>query len=370
METSTVKFNNQLNKDFVKELRQNVNNYFKEKKINQYANLNMKFKTAFMLALYFVPMALMNFGVVSGLWPVMLLWVIMGFGMSGIGLSIMHDANHGAYSKNKKVNNALGYLMNFIGGWHINWQIQHNMLHHSFTNIDGYDGDIENVAMRFSPTQKRRPFFKFQVLYAPILYGLMTLYWLLSKDFERVVKYNKKNYLQRKGLSYKKAMRTVIINKIWYLALTLVLPLIVVALPWWQTLLGFFIMHYICGLALAFIFQPAHVIEDTRFYKVEEDQSIEDNWAVHQLRTTSNFAKNSYFFSWFIGGLNYQIEHHLFPHICHVHYKGISGIVKETALKYGHPYHENKTFAGALFSHFKLIHQLGTGKYDKKMNLA
>ena len=155
----------------------------------------------------------------------------------------------------------------------------------------------------------------------------MTLYWIISKDFERLVKYNKKNYLKRKGLTLKKAMRIAIINKIWYIGLTLVLPMILVALPWWQTLLGFLGMHYICGIVLAFIFQPAHVVEDTNFYKVKDNEVIEDNWAVHQLRTTSNFAKRSYLFSWFVGGLNYQIEHHLFPHICHIHYKGISKIV-------------------------------------------
>jgi linoleoyl-CoA desaturase len=330
----------------------------------------MKIKTAFMLGLYFIPMILMYTRVVEGLWPVMGMWVLMGFGMSGIGLSIMHDANHGAYSKNKKVNAFFGYLINFLGAYHINWQIQHNMLHHSFTNIDGYDGDIANPIMRFSPTQKRKGFYRFQVFYAPVLYGLMSLYWMFSKDFERLVSYNKKNYLSRKGLTLKKGFRIVIFNKIWYLALTLVLPLLVVQIAWWQTLLGFLLMHYICGLILALIFQPAHVVEATDFFKVQEEERIENNWAVHQLNTTSNFAKKSRVFSWFIGGLNYQIEHHLFPHICHVHYRGISKIVKETAEKYGFPYKEQKTFLDALTSHFRLLNQLGTGKYDKIMAMS
>jgi linoleoyl-CoA desaturase len=366
MKVAAVKFDNKRQTTFVKELRKNVNQYFKDNNITQYANMSMKFKTAFMIALYFVPMILMYTGVVSGLWPIMAMWFLMGLGMSGIGLSIMHDANHGAYSKNKKVNQALGYLLNFLGAYHINWQIQHNMLHHSFTNIDGFDGDIENPIMRFSPTQKRKKFFRFQVFYAPILYGLMTLYWIISKDFERLVRYNKRGYLNRKGLTLKNAMIRVVFNKIWYLGLTLALPMLIVNLPWWQTLLGFLMMHYICGLLLALIFQPAHVVEHTEFFAPPaEGELIENNWAIHQLRTTSNFAHKSRIFSWFIGGLNYQVEHHLFPHICHIHYKKISEIVKATAQKYGHPYHQQGTFFDALKSHFTLLHLLGTGKYDK-----
>jgi len=196
----------------------------------------------------------------------------------------------------------------------------------------------------------------------------MTLYWFISKDFERLVSYNKKNLLQRKGLTFKKAVAEAIINKLWYIALTLVLPMIVVGIPWWQTLLGFLMMHYICGLTLALIFQPAHVLEETDFFKVDKNSSIDNNWAVHQLKTTANFADKSIFFSWFIGGLNYQIEHHLFPNICHIHYKEISKITKRIANKYKIPYHQHKTFFGALKSHFTLLHHLGTGKYDKNLN--
>lgn len=366
MSITAVKFNNKSQTTFVKELRKNVNDYFKSNGIDHYANGNMVFKTIFMFSLYFVPMILMYTGVVSGTWPVLLMWFIMGFGMSGIGLSIMHDANHGAYSKNKRVNQLLGYSLNLLGGYHINWQIQHNMLHHSFTNIDGYDGDIENPIMRFSPTQPRKKFFRFQVIYAPFLYGIMTLYWIFSKDFERLIKYNKGGYLKRKGLTLRKAMTIVILNKIWYLGLMLVLPLILVDIPWWQTVLGFVMMHYICGIILAFIFQPAHVVEHTEFVNPpSEGEMIENNWTIHQLSTTSNFAHGSRLFSWFIGGLNYQVEHHLFPHICHIHYKKLSPIVKATAEKYGHPYNQQKTFIDALGSHFRLLYQLGTGKYDK-----
>ena len=367
MAVPVIKFNMQNQPAFYKELRERVNKHFEENNLSKHANFNMKFKTVFMLCLYFAPFVLMITGVVSSLLPVMFMWVLMGFGMSGIGLSVIHDANHGSYSKNQNVNHALGYLIHFIGGYRENWKIQHNVLHHSFTNVDGFDDDIELEMIRLSPNQKRKRIQKFQVYYAPFFYGLMTINWLTGKDFMQLARYNKKNLLKRQGLTLKKGVTQVIFNKIWYFALMVALPMIVMVLPWWQILLGFLLMHFICGLVLAFIFQSAHVLEETNFYVADDNGCIENNWAVHQMKTTSNFANKSVIFSWFIGGLNYQIEHHLFPNICHVHSRKISSIVKKTAEKFNLPYYEHKTFFGALKSHFSLLNQLGTGKYDKKM---
>ncbi len=367
MGASFVKFNIKDKPEFVKELRKRVNHYFKEKNISKYANFNMKFKTGFMLCLYFIPLILMLTGIFSSVWTIMLLWVIMGLGMSGIGLSIMHDANHRSYSKNQRVNNALGYLINFLGAYHVNWKIQHNVLHHSFTNIEHFDEDIKNPVMRLSPNQKRKKIFALQFLYAPFFYGIMTIYWVIGKDFQAIARYHKKDLLTQQGLTLKKAIAEVIFNKTWYIALTLILPMLLLSLPWWQTLLGFLLMHFICGLVLAFIFQPAHVVQETNFYSANKNGSVENNWAIHQMHTTANFANKSIFFSWFIGGLNYQIEHHLFPNICHVHYRKIAKIVKQTAKEFNIPYYQHKTFFGALKSHFSLLYQLGTGKYDRKL---
>lgn len=370
MSVARVKFNTKDRPEFHKELHKRVNTYFKDKGISKHADLNMKVKTAFMILLYFVPFILMVTGVVTGLWPIMGMWLLMGLGMSGIGLSIMHDANHRSYSNNPKVNNALGFILNFIGGYHVNWKIQHNVLHHSYTNVEGHDEDIETIIMRQAPGQKRKKLHRFQAFYAPLFYGLMTVYWLVSKDFEQLVRYDKKGLLAGQGLTYKKALREVLFHKTWYILLTLVLPILVVNLPWYQTLLGFLMMQYISGLILALVFQPAHVINETQFFIPDENGSVENNFAIHQLLTTANFAKGNRVLSWYVGGLNYQIEHHLFPNICHVHYRNIAPIVKETAKEYGIPYHEHKTFFSALKSHFSLLHSLGTGKYDKKVAMA
>ena len=143
MSIPVVKFNNEDRPEFFKTVNTRVNAYFKENNISRHANLNMKFKTVFMISLYFVPFVLMLTGVITSYWGAFAMWSIMGLGVSGIGLSIMHDANHGSYSKNASTNKLFGFILNFVGGYHVNWKIQHNVLHHSFTNIEGWDEDIE-----------------------------------------------------------------------------------------------------------------------------------------------------------------------------------------------------------------------------------
>ena len=367
MKAKVVKFNTTDQSEFFKELRKNVNSYFKDNNISKYANFNMKIKTVFMISLYFVPFILMLTGVISSFWPAMFMWGLMGFGMSGVGFSVMHDANHGSYSKNQNVNNALGFLITFIGGYKENWKIQHNILHHSYTNVEGFDEDIKNPTIRLSPDQERKGFHRFQAFYAPFLYGIMTLYWFSVKDYQGLFRYEKRNLLSHQKTTFNKALIKLTLTKILYALVMIVLPFVLIDLPWWQILLGMLLMHFICGLALGLVFQPAHVIEETSFYEPNETGNIDNNWAIHQMKTTSNFAHGNRPLSWFIGGLNYQVEHHLFPNICHIHYRKISGIVKETAAKYNVPYLQHKTFTDAIKSHFVVLYQLGKGTYEKKL---
>jgi linoleoyl-CoA desaturase len=286
----------------------------------------------------------------------------MGLGMSGIGLSVMHDANHGSYSKNNTVNKVVGYIINFIGGYHINWKIQHNVLHHTYTNIQGLDDDIsKNNTLRLSPHQVLLPFHKYQIFYAPFLYSILSLYWFLGKDVEQIIKYGKENLVQDQGVSIKQAAIEIFFTKLIYLSLFIVAPIVFASVTWWQTMLGFLLMHAICGQILALIFQCAHVLQETDFFIPNETGSMENNFAIHQMRTTANFANGSTYFSWLIGGLNYQIEHHLFPNICHVHYKDISKIVKSTAKEFNVPYNHHSSFLGALKSHFTQLNLLGKG---------
>ena len=217
MKASHLKFNHLQKADFVQTLRKRVKDHFKASNKSIYANTSMKLKTAFMLSLYFLPLGFLLSGLITSTYSTFALYTIMGFGMAGIGLCIMHDANHGSYSKNKTVNKVLGFTANFIGAYHINWIIQHNVLHHSYTNIHGHDEDIDKKGIiRFSPDQEHKWFFKYQAYYAPLLYGMMTIYWLLAKDIDQLLKYNKRKLLKAQGISLKSGMGKMLFNKTWY----------------------------------------------------------------------------------------------------------------------------------------------------------
>ncbi len=347
-------------KDFAATLNKRVANYFKANDISRQANSEMKIKTAVMFGLYFIPYLLIITSTVTSVGLLVGLVLVMGFGLAGIGLSVMHDANHGAYSKKAWVNTLFGYSLNLVGANVFNWKIQHNVLHHSYTNVHEEDEDISpRGALRLSPHSKWTWIHRYQFIYARFLYGIMTIVWMVAKDFMRIVRYQKNGLSKKQGTNINREWVILIATKIFYIGYIFVIPLVTASLTWWQILIGIFMMHYLAGFILAIIFQPAHVIEGTSYPVLDKNRSLENNWAVHQLLTTTNFGNSSRWFSWYVGGLNFQIEHHLFPNICHVHYRKISGIVKETTHEFGLPYKNVKTFIGALRGHARLLKQLG-----------
>ena len=360
MQFKTITFASNHNEEFYSVLKQRVNNYFKTKKISKHANTAMIFKTIVLLAVYLVPLCLL-FMDFSSTWAYVGLWVIMGFGMAGVGLSVMHDANHGTYSKNQTVNNIVGHVLVILGGSDVNWRIQHNVIHHTYTNVDEVDEDISppSFLLRFSPHAKRYPIHRYQHLYAWFLYGLMTLMWFVTKDFNQAIRYHKKDLLKSQGITLSTHMTKIILFKIIYATLFIILPVIFSPTYWYISILGFLIMNFISGLVLSMIFQPAHVVPSSNFPVPDDSGNIDADWAVNQLINTANFAPKARFFSWYVGGLNYQIEHHLFPNICHIHYRKIAKIVEETALEFRLPYHSYKTFYGALADHTRLLYRLG-----------
>ena len=321
-------------------------------------------KTIAMLAIYFTPYFLMLFGVITSGWIMLALWAVMGFGMAGIGLSVMHDANHGSYSKNRKVNVFIGNVMTLLGGSRTNWILQHNVLHHTFTNVDGMDEDINpGNFLRFSPHQKRHKAHRLQHIYAWPLYGLMTILWITTKDFKQILRYKKSGIIKQMKQPFSSLFTKLITAKVFYYVYALVIPLIFFPGPWYLTIVFFFVMHFIAGLTLAAIFQAAHVMPTSEYPLPDHDGKMGNNWAIHQMLTTANFSPNSKLFSWYVGGLNFQIEHHLFPNICHVHYKSISKIVKKTALEFGLPYNSQPNFMKALREHTRMLYRLG--HYDQ-----
>ena len=348
------------NRDFSATLNKRVNEYFKINNVNRHANREMIIKTIFMYALYVIPYGLIVSEVVTGILWLILLVVIMSFGVAGIGLSVMHDANHGAYSKKSWINTVFGYSLNLVGANAFNWKMQHNVMHHTFTNIHEEDEDISpRGVLRLSPHSSWKKIHKYQFIYAWFLYGLMTIVWVILKDFMRIVRYHKNGLAKKHKANIRSEWIILIATKLVYIGYIFIVPLMFTSMLWWQILIGIILMHYIAGFILAIVFQPAHVIEGTEYPLPDEKNMLENNWAVHQLHTTTNFGNKSRWFSWYVGGLNYQIEHHLFPNICHVHYRKISAIVKSTAIEFGLPYKSARTFVGALFSHLRLLRQLG-----------
>ncbi len=347
-------------RDFAATLNGRVNDYFKTHNLSRHANAEMVIKTIIMFALYATPYFLIVTNTITGFGWLAALMVIMGFGLAGIGLSVMHDANHGAYSNKAWVNTLVGYSLNFIGANAFNWKMQHNVLHHTYTNVHNEDEDISpRGVLRLSPDSKWNQMHRYQFIYAWFLYGLMTIVWMVTKDFFRLVRYQKNGLIKKYNTNPTKEWTILIGTKLFYAGYIFVIPLMVTPLLWWQILIGFFIMHFITGFILAIIFQPAHVIEGTEYPVPDANRMLENNWAIHQLITTTNFGNKSRWFSWYVGGLNFQIEHHLFPHICHVHYRKIAGIVIKTTKEFGLPYNSCRTFLGALAGHASLLKQLG-----------
>lgn len=319
----------------------------------------MVFKSIFMLLLFFVPLALITFGSISSIYLLFGLFILSGLGMAGIGMGIMHDAIHGSYSKNKLVNKIMGYTINLIGANNEVWRLQHNVLHHSFTNIEEHDDDINApFFLRFSPHAEKNKLHKFQHLYAWFFYGLSTISWVTSKDFVRLTRYYKMGLIKDKK-TYQIGLVKIVLWKLVYYSYALVLPLLMSGFAAGVVILAFFAMHFVTGLIISLVFQSAHVVSEASFPLPNENGTIENERLVHQLATTCNFSPNSKILSWLVGGLTNQIEHHLFPNISHVHYKKIAPIVEQTSKEFGLPYLSNGNFLTAIYKHFKMLYQLG-----------
>jgi linoleoyl-CoA desaturase len=285
----------------------------------------------------------------------------MGTGMAGIGLSIMHDAIHGAYSGKQSVNKFWGYTLNLVGGNAINWKIQHNIKHHTYTNVEDHDEDIAPKAgLRFSPNSKKLPMHKYQHIYGWFIYSLGSLFWVTFKDFVKTYTYYKEGILQKNTKNLAVELAILVFTKVLYFTYIIGLPIMLTSYTGLQITIGFLTLHIFSGLVLAVIFQPAHLMEEVEYPAPNDEGKFKYSWTVHQLYTTVNFGNSNRFLNWFAGGLNFQIEHHLFPNVCHVHYNKIAPIVKETAKEFNLPYYAKPTFFGALAAHTHQLKLLGT----------
>ena len=351
-----VSFNNKVS-SFHQELKSSVELYFSNNQVKKTGNWKLYIK-----AIILVPAAIglylnLLFAHLT-LIPGILLSGFLGFVLASIGFNIMHDACHGSYSRKPWVNNLMGLSLNMLGGNAFIWKFKHNIIHHTYTNIDGIDDDIaKSPAMRQCESQKWVKAHRFQHIYMIFLYAISSFLWVSMMDFEKYFKQKIHNTsLQKMDFG-----EHIIfwLSKLVYVLFYIVIP---VHFTGWQAwAIGFSCMHIMLGLTLALVFQLAHVVEDAEFVFAPgiEPQKIEEEWAIHQVRTTANFAPKNKLVSWFVGGLNFQIEHHLFPKVSHVHYPAIAEIVKRICVKHQVHYNEFKTMTAAVASHFRKMKSLG-----------
>lgn len=356
----TIKFTSEeaWQKKFAAAVRSNVNKYFKENGISTKGNFILLTQTVGMLSLYIIPFVLL-LTISMNVWISILMVVIMGIGMAGIGMCVMHDAVHGSYSSKEWVNKIMGGTMYVLGSDVFTWKVQHNMMHHAYTNIDGFDEDIAGKGpIRLSQYAPLKKIHRYQYIHAFFFYGLMTIAKLIN-DFTQLSRYNKEGITEKYNISPVKVYTKMVLVKFIYLFTFIGLPILFTGYTWWQVLLGFFIVHWTAGCILSTIFQMAHVVEGAQQFRPDANGVIHADWAVHELRTTADFARNNLFLNWYIGGLNFQIEHHLFPNICHVHYRKIAPIVESTAREFNVTYNLKPSFLEALRSHIRRLKFLG-----------
>lgn len=349
-----LKFANVSQSQFFATLRERTDTYFKRQGLSPHANLAMWLKASLFLGGF-----LLLYGLLLsnqfGLWTMLSFCVGLGLFAAFIGFNVSHDALHGAFSSKAWINRWLGKSFYLMGANPYVWKMTHNVVHHTYTNIPGHDEDIEIAPglIRLDSDEAHRPWQRYQQYYAFGLYALASLSWVFRKDY---LKFFKAKIGQNDNTNHPTSEYiNLFAGKFIYYFCLLIIPYLILEVSWWQVGIGFLAMHLTEGIVLGLVFQLAHVVEGTAFPTPSPQGDIEEAWAVHQLRTTANFAPNSKVAAFFLGGLNRQIEHHLFPKVCHIHYPALTAIVRQTAADFNLPYLENRSFLSALHSHYRLL---------------
>jgi linoleoyl-CoA desaturase len=355
LETSQrLKFSN--NSSFQVELRRQVDEYFKRTGRPQRDCPQMYVKTAVLVVAFVASYVLLVFAAQTW-WQAFPLAILLGLATAGIGFNVQHDGGHHAYSNRAWVNKAMAMAMDVIGGSSYVWHQKHAIMHHTYVNITGHDSDVDlGILGRLTPHQKRFAFHRWQHYYLWPLYGLSAIKWQLYDDFRDVIlgRMGEHRFARPKGWD----LAIFAGGKAIFLTLTFGIPLFfhsvgVVALFYAAAAL-------VVGVIMSVVFQLAHCVEHAEFPLPDEETGrIENAWAIHQVETTVDFARRSKVVAWFLGGLNYQIEHHLFPRICHVNFPALSKVVEETCREFGVKYTEHKSVWAGVASHFRWLRRMG-----------
>jgi len=343
---------------FWTELKTNVENYFQEKNTSPYANGAMWLKMIVMLLLFAVPYVLICTMQFSGIvnW---LLCLVMGIAMAGIGFCISHQAAHNAVSKKSWVNRALSLSFNLVGMSDYIWKIKHNVYHHAYTNVYELDEALkEGDLLRLSHDAPYKRVHRWQHIYGALVYGVFTVFWAFALDFEKLFRYNGHGSRNPESKHPVSEVLLFVFTKIYYVFIAFILPHYFFGFTWGEIVTGFLTVHVVASSLITHVLQVEHLSEETELVSADESGRVPKTWAVNQLEGTCNFRTNK-IFDWYIGGCNYQVEHHLFPTICTIHYPALSRIVEATAKKHGLRYVRHDSFGAALRSHYRLLRTLG-----------
>ncbi len=348
------KFLNPTN-SFHAELRKRVNNYFSEIKSQPTGNSKLYTKSIILVVVLIATYVHVVFFPIN--WMVSIFeCLILATTTAAIGFNIMHDGAHGSFSQKSWLNELAGLSLNFLGANVFMWKTKHNVVHHTYTNIDGIDDDIDaRPFLRLCETQKKYKIHKFQHIYFPVAYSLLYLYWIFFTDYEKYFTKKVGNMPIKKLKS--KDHYTFWGFKLLHLILFVIIPISQLGFLSW--IIGFLTFGFFTGIVISLVFQLAHTVEDTQFPQMDVNGKLPDEWAVHQIKTTANFATNNKIVSWFTGGLNFQVEHHLFPNISHIHYPQLSKIVKQVCEEYNIKYNEYKRVSEAIVSHINHLKNMG-----------
>jgi len=344
---------------FILELRRRVDAYFERTGRRRRDCPQMYFKTATILAWFISAYLLLLFAVTSW-WIVAPLAVVLGVSIAAIGFNIQHDGGHKAYSDHQWVNKLMALTLDLMGGSSYLWDWKHNSIHHTFPNVEGQDDDI-NLGFfgRLSPRQRRLKFHRFQGIYLWLLYGFLAIKWHLIDDFYQISmgRIGKHKIPRPKG----KDLAVFIAGKVVFSSLAFGIPMLLH--PWYGVLFVYVIAAFVSGVVLSVVFQLAHCVGEAEFPVpvpvAGGGERLQTDWAVHQVQTTVDFARRNRVICWFVGGLNFQIEHHLFHKICHIHYPALSKVVEEVCREFGVRYHARNSFFSAVASHFYWLVRMG-----------
>lgn len=291
-------------------------------------------------------------------WQVVALCISLALAVAGIGFSIQHDANHGAYARSRRANRALGLSLDLMGASSYVWKAKHNHAHHSFTNVAGADTDIEQMPFaRLAPDQPLHTYHRWQYLYMWPLYGFFAIRHHLFGDIREVVT-GRIGIVPLPRLT-RGELALYVGGKLAFWSWALVIPLLLH--PWWAVLPAFALTSWTMGIILAVTFQLAHCVEEADFTSVDRLKAGPSrDWATHQAESTVDFATRNRLLGWYLGGLNFQIEHHLLPRVCHVHYGRLMPVVREVCARHGVRHTAQPTLRSALASHGRWLRHMGT----------